>query len=167
MASLSQITLPRAPSSEIGLLRRRLERPIIRTRIGFNGRIASVLTNAGDQAVSVKASVSQKVIEEEAKVIVGTYARAPVVLSSGKGCKLFDPEGKEYLDCASGIAVNALGHGDPDWLRAVTEQAGVLAHVSNVYYTIPQVFIRYCIFALLILLMADESLKLLLFLSSV
>ncbi|CAD5317763.1 unnamed protein product [Arabidopsis thaliana] len=130
MASLGQITLPRAPSAEIGLLRRRLERPIIRTRIGFNGRIASVLTNAGDQAVSVKASVSQKVIEEEAKVIVGTYARAPVVLSSGKGCKLFDPEGKEYLDCASGIAVNALGHGDPDWLRAVTEQAGVLAHIE-------------------------------------
>lgn len=91
--------------------------------------------------MSVNASVSQKVIEEEAKVIVGTYARAPVVLSSGKGCKLFDPEGKEYLDCASGIAVNALGHGDPDWLRAVTDQAGVLAHVSNVYYTIPQVLI--------------------------
>lgn len=84
-------------------------------------------------------------IEEEAKVLVGTYARAPVVLSSGKGCKLFDPEGKEYLDCASGIAVNALGHGDPDWLRAVTEQAAVLAHTSNVYYTIPQVLIQQCL----------------------
>lgn len=132
MASLGQITLPRAPSSEIGLVRRRFDRPIIRTRIGFNGRIASVMT--------VKTTVSQKVIEEEAKVLVGTYARAPVVLSSGKGCKLFDPEGKEYLDCASGIAVNALGHGDPDWLQAVTDQAAVLAHVSNVYYTIPQVY---------------------------
>ncbi|KAL1198599.1 Acetylornithine aminotransferase, chloroplastic/mitochondrial [Cardamine amara subsp. amara] len=137
MASLGQIT---QPLSEIGLLRRRFERPIIRTRIGFNNRIASALTNAGEQPkVSVKASVSEKVIEEEAKVLVGTYARAPVVFSSGKGCKLFDPEGKEYLDCASGIAVNALGHGDPDWLRAVTDQAPVLAHVSNVYHTIPQI----------------------------
>ena len=133
MASLGQITLPRAPSLEMSLLRRRFDRPI-RTRIGFNGRIVS------EQAqVSVKASVSQKVIEEEARVLVGTYARAPVVLSSGKGCKLIDAEGKEYLDCASGIAVNALGHGDPDWLQAVTDQAAVLAHVSNVYYTIPQV----------------------------
>ncbi|KAG2282194.1 hypothetical protein Bca52824_053414 [Brassica carinata] len=130
MASLGQITLPRAPSLQKGLLRRP-----IRTPIRFNGRIASVLTNAG----SVKASVSQKVIEEEAKVLVGTYARAPVVLSSGKGCKLMDAEGKEYLDCASGIAVNALGHGDPDWLQAVTDQASVLSHVSNVYYTIPQI----------------------------
>ncbi|EOA35138.1 hypothetical protein CARUB_v10020266mg [Capsella rubella] len=140
MASLGQITLPRAPSSEIGLLRRGLDRPSIRSRIGFNGGIGSVLRNAGEQAgVWAKASVSEKVMEEEGKVLVGTYARAPVVLSSGKGCKLFDPEGKEYLDCASGIAVNALGHGDPDWLRAVTEQAGLLAHVSNVYYTIPQI----------------------------
>ncbi|KAF3538911.1 hypothetical protein F2Q69_00021156 [Brassica cretica] len=130
MASLGQITLPRAPSLQKSLLRRP-----IRTPIRFNGRIASVLTNAG----SVKASVSQKVIEEEAKVLVGTYARAPVVLSSGKGCKLMDAEGKEYLDCASGIAVNALGHGDPDWLQAVTDQAALLAHVSNVYYTIPQI----------------------------
>lgn len=75
----------------------------------------------------------------EARVLVGTYARAPVVLVSGKGCKLFDAEGREYLDMTSGIAVNALGHGDPDWVRAVTEQASVLTHVSNVYYTIPQV----------------------------
>ncbi|EEF31917.1 acetylornithine aminotransferase, putative [Ricinus communis] len=82
---------------------------------------------------------SKEVIEMEAKVLVGTYARNPLVLSSGKGCKLYDPEGQEYLDCTAGIAVNALGHGDPDWVRAVTEQANLLTHVSNVYYSIPQV----------------------------
>ncbi|KAF5739050.1 acetylornithine aminotransferase mitochondrial [Tripterygium wilfordii] len=83
--------------------------------------------------------VSQEVVEAEGRVLVGTYARAPVVLSSGKGCKLYDPEGREYLDCSSGIAVNALGHGDPDWVKAVTDQANLLTHVSNVYYSIPQV----------------------------
>ncbi|XP_028124419.1 acetylornithine aminotransferase, chloroplastic/mitochondrial-like, partial [Camellia sinensis] len=82
---------------------------------------------------------SKEVMEAEAKVLVGTYARAPIVLSSGKGCKLYDIEGQEYLDMTSGIAVNALGHGDPDWVRAVTDQANVLTHVSNVYYSIPQV----------------------------
>ncbi|KDP37012.1 hypothetical protein JCGZ_06068 [Jatropha curcas] len=89
---------------------------------------------------SVKLNLkSKEVMEIEAKVLVGTYARNPLVLSSGKGCKLYDPEGREYLDCTSGIAVNALGHGDPDWVRAVTEQANLLTHVSNVYYSIPQV----------------------------
>lgn len=82
---------------------------------------------------------SKEVIETEAKVVVGTYARTPVVLASGKGCKLFDTEGREYLDLSSGIAVNALGHGDEDWLKAVVEQANTLTHVSNVYYSIPQV----------------------------
>lgn len=83
--------------------------------------------------------LSKKVMEDDSRFLVGTYARTPVVLSSGKGCKLFDTEGREYLDMTSGIAVNALGHGDPDWVRAVTGQATVLTHVSNIYYSLPQV----------------------------
>ncbi|KAI3455268.1 hypothetical protein Pfo_011931 [Paulownia fortunei] len=82
---------------------------------------------------------SAEIIADEKKFIVGTYARAPVVLSSGKGCKLYDVEGREYLDLTSGIAVSALGHGDPDWVRAVTRQAEVLTHVSNIHYSVPQV----------------------------
>lgn len=82
-------------------------------------------------------------MEAEGRVLVGTYKRPPVVLYSGKGCKLYDPEGREYLDLYSGIAVNALGHGDPDWIRAVTEQARTLTHVSNAYYSIPQVTIEF------------------------
>ncbi|XAR50499.1 Acetylornithine transaminase [Bertholletia excelsa] len=82
---------------------------------------------------------SKEVMEAEARILVGTYARAPLVLASGKGCKLYDTEGREYLDLTAGIAVNALGHGDPDWVRAVTAQASTLTHVSNIYYSIPQV----------------------------
>lgn len=78
---------------------------------------------------------SKEIMEMDAKVFVGTYARAPLVLASGKGCKLYDVEGREYLDMTAGIAVNALGHGDPEWVRAVTEQAGVLTHVSNIFYS--------------------------------
>ncbi|PIA42074.1 hypothetical protein AQUCO_02100138v1 [Aquilegia coerulea] len=78
---------------------------------------------------------SEEIMAAEAKVIVGTYARVPIVLASGKGCKLYDVEGREYLDMTSGIAVNALGHADSDWVNAVKEQADVLAHVSNVYYS--------------------------------
>ncbi|KAG6416828.1 hypothetical protein SASPL_124269 [Salvia splendens] len=91
-----------------------------------------------DQAKPLKGKRSSEIISDEKKFIVGTYARAPVVLESGKGCKLCDVEGREYLDLTSGIAVNALGHGDSDWLRALSQQAEALAHVSNVYYSVPQ-----------------------------
>ncbi len=81
----------------------------------------------------------QDIIEAESQLFVQTYARSPVVFVSGEGCKLYDTEGKEYLDLTAGIAVNALGHGDPAWVQAVTEQAGKLAHVSNLFHTVPQV----------------------------
>ncbi|KAI3463442.1 hypothetical protein Pfo_020105 [Paulownia fortunei] len=98
-----------------------------------------VLAPDSKQNPSLQEKRSSEIIADEKKFIVGTYARAPVVLASGKGCKLYDVEGREYLDLTSGIAVNALGHGDPDWVRAVTQQADVLTHVSNIYYSVPQV----------------------------
>jgi acetylornithine/N-succinyldiaminopimelate aminotransferase len=70
--------------------------------------------------------------------VLHTYARAPFVLERGEGVRLYDTEGKSYLDFVSGIAVNALGYGDPDVLRAIREQSEQLMHVSNLYYTAPQ-----------------------------
>ncbi|MHB1293536.1 MAG: aspartate aminotransferase family protein [Anaerolineae bacterium] len=70
--------------------------------------------------------------------VLHTYARAPFVLERGEGAYVYDTEGKRYLDFVSGIAVNALGYGDPEVTRAITEQLGRLVHVSNLYYTIPQ-----------------------------
>ncbi|KAJ9567910.1 hypothetical protein OSB04_003876 [Centaurea solstitialis] len=90
-------------------------------------------------AVESEKLTKDEVMEAEGRLIVGTYGRAPLVLTNGKGCKLYDIEGREYIDLTSGIAVNALGHGDSDWIRAITDQANLLAHVSNVYYTLPQV----------------------------
>lgn len=75
----------------------------------------------------------------EAKYLVGTYARAPVVIERGKGCKLYDVDGKEYLDLAAGIAVNALGHCYPEVVKTLKEQGSTLWHLSNVYYSLPQV----------------------------
>ncbi|CAK7355438.1 unnamed protein product [Dovyalis caffra] len=113
--------------------------------IKINGRrplttsCLNVDVKAPDNSRKVTAQNSKDVMELEGKVMVGTYGRAPVVLVSGKGCKLYDAEGHEYLDMTSGIAVNALGHCDPDWVKAVADQAHVLTHVSNVYYSVPQV----------------------------
>jgi len=72
-------------------------------------------------------------------VIVGSYARYPAAMVSGAGCKLTDADGKEYLDFLSGIAVCALGHSHPRVSEAICEQAKKLVHVSNLYYTEPQI----------------------------
>lgn len=104
-----------------------------------NAKFPFIVGRASLNMEAQTVDLSKEVIMEEFnKYFVGTYARAPLVLSSGKGCKLYDMEGREYLDLTSGIAVNALGHGDPDWINAVTQQANVLTHVSNVYYSLPQ-----------------------------
>jgi acetylornithine/N-succinyldiaminopimelate aminotransferase len=71
--------------------------------------------------------------------IFNTYARMPVVFTRGKGCKLWDQEGKEYLDFLAGIAVCNLGHCHPDITKILCQQAESLIHVSNLFYTIPQV----------------------------
>ena len=69
--------------------------------------------------------------------IIQTYARQPVAFVKGQGCKLWDMDGKEYIDFASGIGVLSVGHSHPVWVEAVTEQAGKLTHVCNLFYTEP------------------------------
>jgi acetylornithine/N-succinyldiaminopimelate aminotransferase len=66
------------------------------------------------------------------------YARYPVAFVRGQGCRLWDADGKEYLDLFSGLAVTSLGHCHPAIVRAVQEQAAMLLHVSNLYYHEPQ-----------------------------
>ena len=71
--------------------------------------------------------------------IAGTYKRFPIVLTRGKGCTVWDGNGKAYRDFVAGIAVCNLGHCHPEVTAAVCEQAGLLVHVSNLYYTQPQI----------------------------
>lgn len=81
---------------------------------------------------------TQQIIAAEQNYLLQVYPRPDFVLAEGQGCRVTDTEGREYLDCVAGIAVNALGYGDPDLLRALTEQATKLWHVSNLYHTEPQ-----------------------------
>ncbi len=82
---------------------------------------------------------AQEIIQAESNYVVNTYVRPEIVFTHGKGAYLFDTTGKQYLDFSSGIAVTALGHSDPEWVAAVSDQAGKLVHVSNLYHTEPQV----------------------------
>lgn len=71
--------------------------------------------------------------------IFGTYARLPVVFERGSGTRLWDQSGKEYLDFLAGIAVCNLGHCHPEVTSVLCRQADTLVHVSNLFYTRPQV----------------------------
>ena len=69
--------------------------------------------------------------------VAGTYKRFPVEIVSGKGSKVVDANGKEYIDMGSGIGVTAFGIADEAWQAAITEQIGKVQHMSNLYYTEP------------------------------
>ena len=76
-----------------------------------------------------------KALDEQ--YVMHSYARFPVALDHGQGSTVWDTEGKEYIDFSSGIAVSSLGYNHPLWVKAVTEQATKLAHISNLFYTEP------------------------------
>jgi acetylornithine/N-succinyldiaminopimelate aminotransferase len=83
--------------------------------------------------------MSQHLMNTADKVIAKTYKRFPIVITKGKGCSLWDTEGKKYIDFVSGIAVCNLGHAHPKISEALSKQAEILLHVSNLYYTEPQI----------------------------
>ncbi len=77
------------------------------------------------------------IMDLEERYLAPTYKRAPFVLERGDGVCLFDTEGRRYLDLVAGIATVALGHADPAIAEAISEQARILGHVSNLYHSIP------------------------------
>src|SRR6202142_3673850 len=76
----------------------------------------------------------EQIAELERRYLLGTYNRYPVALTRGKGVFLYDLDDRRYLDFASGLGVNALGHAHPRIVKTIREQAGKLIHVSNLYY---------------------------------
>jgi acetylornithine/N-succinyldiaminopimelate aminotransferase len=82
---------------------------------------------------------TQQLIDAEKQYLAHTYARPPFVLTRGEGVYVYDADGKKYLDCAAGIAVNALGYSDPELVAAIQDAADGLLHTSNLFYTESQV----------------------------
>ena len=70
--------------------------------------------------------------------VMNTYDRLPVSIVRGQGSQVFDAEGRAYLDCVGGIAVNSLGYGHPDLINSLERQIRHLLHTSNLFYTEPQ-----------------------------
>jgi acetylornithine/N-succinyldiaminopimelate aminotransferase len=82
---------------------------------------------------------SQTLMMLSEKYVANTYARYPVLLVRGKGTRVWDMEGKEYLDFVSGLGVCSLGHCHPKVVKTIQDQAERLIHVSNLYYIEPQI----------------------------
>ncbi len=74
------------------------------------------------------------VVELERDYLLQNYSRYPLTLARGRGCYLFDTQGRRYLDFITGIGVNALGYAHPRMTKVIREQAGLLIHSSNLYY---------------------------------
>jgi acetylornithine/N-succinyldiaminopimelate aminotransferase len=81
-----------------------------------------------------KGMSAAQVRSSEARYLMNTYRRPPVVFTHGRGCRLYDSQGREYLDFLAGIAVNALGHAHPRLVRAIRREAGRALHVSNLFH---------------------------------
>lgn len=85
-------------------------------------------------SLETAATPAQAVMDLERAYLLQNYGRYPLVLKRGKGCWLYDLDGKRYLDLISGIGVNSLGHAHPRITRVIREQAARLIHSSNLYY---------------------------------
>ncbi len=83
--------------------------------------------------------ITSELIKESQQYLMNTYSRQPLVLVKGRGTRVFDSEGKEYIDFVSGVAVDNLGHCNPRVVVALQKQAQRLMHVSNHYHIEPQI----------------------------
>ena len=81
--------------------------------------------------------MSNQIISQAEAAILKTYNRFQIVLDKGEGVYLYDKEGKQYLDFASGIGVQSLGYGNPEYTQALKDQIDKLTHISNLYYSEP------------------------------
>ncbi len=84
-------------------------------------------------------TLTDELMEQAARYLANTYARFPVALVKGSGVRVWDAEGKAYLDFAAGIAVDVLGHCHPKVVEAIRAQAELLLHASNLYFIEPQI----------------------------
>src|SRR5215470_7471302 len=81
---------------------------------------------------------NKEIIALNEQHLFAVYPRAPIALVRGEGCRVWDADGKEYLDFFASTVVTSLGHAHPKVTRAIVEQAGKILHVSNLHHSEPQ-----------------------------
>jgi acetylornithine/N-succinyldiaminopimelate aminotransferase len=88
-----------------------------------------------NKKISSRRAISARQIRaQEARHLMNTYQRPPMVFTRGRGCRLYDAAGRQYLDFLGGIAVNALGHAHPRLVRVIRREAARAIHLSNLFH---------------------------------
>jgi len=87
-------------------------------------------TRRSDTNGRAASETASEILARDEEYLLPVYARYPVVMERGEGCRLFDVDGHEYLDMMGGLGVNALGHAHPRMLAAMVEQAATMVHLS-------------------------------------
>jgi acetylornithine/N-succinyldiaminopimelate aminotransferase len=96
--------------------------------------VVAVCGGAMSLRISARKDLLMSVQQDYSENIMNTYGRYPLTISYGKGCRLYDTDGKEYLDFAAGIATCCLGHAHPVLKKAIVDQMDRVNHVSNLYF---------------------------------
>jgi len=97
--------------------------------------------NAKNKTLKKSSKRTQQLVVKGKQYYLPTYRPRETILDRGKGARIWDIDGNEYIDFGAGIAVNGLGHQDPDLIKALVNQAKKLWHTSNVFYTEPPVLL--------------------------
>jgi acetylornithine/N-succinyldiaminopimelate aminotransferase len=88
----------------------------------------------GKKIPPTRSASAARIRAQEARHLMNTYKRPPLVFTRGRCCRLYDSQGREYLDFLGGIAVNALGHAHPGLVRVIRREAGRAIHLSNLFH---------------------------------
>ncbi|KAJ1922122.1 acetylornithine aminotransferase [Tieghemiomyces parasiticus] len=121
----------RAPLATSNLAARRALHATPAPRANTTARTTTSTLTHADTAASAE---TRATIDRFQRYTLGTYVRPPLVLTHGEGCWVFDSDGRKFLDFTAGIAVNALGHADPEVARILHHQAQRMVHMSNLYH---------------------------------
>lgn len=99
----------------------------------------ALFTEAGQFPRDDAFMLTEELRQEAERYLMNTYVRQPISIARARGARVYDLEGREYLDFVGGVAVNSLGHNHPDLMLALQKQLVQVIHTSNLYYTVPQV----------------------------
>jgi acetylornithine/N-succinyldiaminopimelate aminotransferase len=99
-----------------------------------SGAESSLLNMKKKKAPPSRGVSAARIRADEARYLMNTYSRPPVVFTRGRGCRVYDSKGREYLDFLGGIAVNALGHAHPRLVRVIRRETGRAIHTSNLFH---------------------------------
>ncbi|CBF88044.1 acetylornithine transaminase [Aspergillus nidulans FGSC A4] len=111
-------------------MQRRYVSATLKAQAGVSNNVKGAVVTPDPGADSVSAAF----VNERAPYLVPTYVRPAPIMVKGQGCYLWDMENRRYLDLTAGIAVNSLGHCDPEISKIIAEQAETLLHASNLYH---------------------------------